>query len=558
MDSLNALLEGFATALQPQYLLYAFFGVFIGTAVGVLPGIGPAMTVALLLPLTYTLDATGALILFAGIYYGAMYGGSTTSILLNTPGESASIVTALEGHKMAKAGRGAAALATAAIGSFVAGTVATVLLTFLAPTLAQLAVQLGPADYFALIVVAFLTVGALLGSSVSRGIDVPRTRPAAGSRRHRGALRATAVHLRRPRSRGRHRRRPHRRRPLRDRRVALRRLPHAARAGAGHPGDARLAQLSLRQGPPALVEAVASRHRDRVPDRHDPRGRCGRRDIPLVRHRATAVPRDPPRPSSAAGPSRAWPARNRRTTPRRPACSCRCSHSDCRPPRRRRSSSPAFQSYGIRPGPLLFENQPELVWALIASLYIGNVHADRAQSAARRNVGEGAAASHGRTCTRASSTFAGLGAYALRFQHRRHPDPARHRRRWASSCAATAIRWPRWWSAAHPRADGRRAAAEGDGQLSQGERDLYLVLQPVRRSIAYSVARRAHHRDWALAEAPQGEDRGVAEARAHIGDLRDRGAAEGSALTCPRRRSRVDVPGASPVFTGGVVAYRRR
>jgi putative tricarboxylic transport membrane protein len=116
MDSLTALLEGFATALQPQYLLYAFFGVFIGTAVGVLPGIGPAMTVALLLPLTYSLDPTGALILFAGIYYGGMYGGSTTSILLNTPGESASIVTALEGHKMAKAGRGAAALAAAAIG----------------------------------------------------------------------------------------------------------------------------------------------------------------------------------------------------------------------------------------------------------------------------------------------------------------------------------------------------------------------------------------------------------------------------------------------------------
>src|SRR5215204_6014282 len=153
MDSLNALLEGFATALQPQYLMYALFGVFIGTAVGVLPGIGPAMTVALLLPLTYPLDATGALILFAGIYYGAMYGGSTTSILLNTPGESASIVTALEGHKMAKVGRGAAALATAAIGSFVAGTIATVLLTFLAPTIAQLAVQLGPSDYFALIVV---------------------------------------------------------------------------------------------------------------------------------------------------------------------------------------------------------------------------------------------------------------------------------------------------------------------------------------------------------------------------------------------------------------------
>ncbi|BDZ40643.1 tripartite tricarboxylate transporter permease [Microbacterium suwonense] len=170
MDSWSLLLEGFATALQPQYLMWAFIGVFIGTAVGVLPGIGPAMTVALLLPLTYTLDATAAIITFAGIYYGGMYGGSTTSILLNTPGESASIVTAIEGNKMAKLGRGAAALATAAIGSFVAGTIATVGLTLLAPVLANFAVSLGPADKLALIVVAFITVGALMGKSVSRGI----------------------------------------------------------------------------------------------------------------------------------------------------------------------------------------------------------------------------------------------------------------------------------------------------------------------------------------------------------------------------------------------------
>ena len=141
MDNIGLLLDGFATALNWEYLLYAFFGVLVGTAVGVLPGIGPAMTVALLLPLTYTLEPTAALITFAGIYYGGMYGGSTTSILLNTPGESASIVTALEGNKMARAGRGAAALATAAIGSFIAGTIATVLLTLLAPTLAALAVN---------------------------------------------------------------------------------------------------------------------------------------------------------------------------------------------------------------------------------------------------------------------------------------------------------------------------------------------------------------------------------------------------------------------------------
>ncbi|MHB1235464.1 MAG: tripartite tricarboxylate transporter permease, partial [Microbacteriaceae bacterium] len=128
------------------------------------------MTVALLMPITYSLPPTAAIIVFAGIYYGGMYGGSTTSILLNTPGESASIVTALEGNRMARVGRGAAALATAAIGSFVAGTLATVLLSFLAPFVAEFAVQIGPVEYVALMVVAFLTVGSLLGSSVLHGL----------------------------------------------------------------------------------------------------------------------------------------------------------------------------------------------------------------------------------------------------------------------------------------------------------------------------------------------------------------------------------------------------
>ena len=116
MNSFSLLMEGFATALTPINLLYAVIGVILGTAVGVLPGIGPAMTVALLLPLTYDLEPTSAFIMFAGIYYGGMYGGSTTSILLNTPGESSSVVTAIEGNKMAKAGKAAQALATAAIG----------------------------------------------------------------------------------------------------------------------------------------------------------------------------------------------------------------------------------------------------------------------------------------------------------------------------------------------------------------------------------------------------------------------------------------------------------
>jgi putative tricarboxylic transport membrane protein len=170
MDALNSLLQGLAIAMQPMNLLYALIGVLLGTAVGVLPGIGPALTVALLLPITFKLDPAGSLIMFAGIYYGGMYGGSTTAILINTPGESASLATALEGNKMAKAGRGGPALATAAIGSFVAGTLATIGIVFLAPWLVEIAVNFGPEDYFALMCVAFITVSATFGNSPVRGL----------------------------------------------------------------------------------------------------------------------------------------------------------------------------------------------------------------------------------------------------------------------------------------------------------------------------------------------------------------------------------------------------
>jgi putative tricarboxylic transport membrane protein len=170
METLAALEHGFAVALTPVNLLWSFLGVTLGTAIGVLPGLGPALTIALLLPITFKVEATGAFILFAGIYYGAMYGGSTTSILLNTPGESATIVTALEGNRMAKRGRGGAALATAAIGSFVAGTVGTLGITFLAPVVVDFALRFGPAEYFSLMVLAFVTVSAVLGSSAIRGL----------------------------------------------------------------------------------------------------------------------------------------------------------------------------------------------------------------------------------------------------------------------------------------------------------------------------------------------------------------------------------------------------
>ncbi|MBY2920843.1 tripartite tricarboxylate transporter permease [Rhizobium leguminosarum] len=170
MSTFEFLWQGILVAMQPMNLVYALVGVTLGTAVGVLPGIGPALTVALLLPVTYKLDPGGSLIMFAGIYYGGMYGGSTTSILLNTPGESASIVTALEGNKMARAGRGGPALATAAIGSFVAGLIATLGLAFIAPYIVKLALVFGPREYFALMVLAFVTVSSAFGDSALRGL----------------------------------------------------------------------------------------------------------------------------------------------------------------------------------------------------------------------------------------------------------------------------------------------------------------------------------------------------------------------------------------------------
>jgi putative tricarboxylic transport membrane protein len=170
MSAFEGLSLGFSHALTLGNLGWALLGCFLGTAVGVLPGIGPALTIALLLPITFQVEATGACILFCGIFYGAMYGGSTTSILLNTPGESGSIITALEGAKMARNGRAGPALATAAIGSFVAGTIGTLGISFLGPLVVEYALKLGPAEYFSLMVLCFVTVSAVLGGSALRGL----------------------------------------------------------------------------------------------------------------------------------------------------------------------------------------------------------------------------------------------------------------------------------------------------------------------------------------------------------------------------------------------------
>jgi putative tricarboxylic transport membrane protein len=368
MDVVGQLLGGFATALQPQYLLFAAVGVTLGTLVGVLPGIGPALTVALLLPLTYNFDPIGAFILFAGIYYGGMYGGSTTSILLNTPGESASIVTALEGFKMARTGRAGAALTTAAIGSFVAGTISTLLIAFLAPVVAQLAVTLQPAEYFALMVLAFASVTALVGRSLLRG--------------------AISLSL-----------------GLFLGLIGIDVLSGQARLTFGVPAllngiDVVVVAVGLFAVGEALY--VASRHRlapeEVVPVRGQvwmTRDDFARSWKPWLRGTAIGFPLGSLPTGGAEIPTFLSYNVERRLSKHRdefgkgaiegvagPEAANNAAFSGVLVPLLTLGIPTsataaillaAFQIYNLQPGPLLFQNSPDLVWALIASLYIGNV-----------------------------------------------------------------------------------------------------------------------------------------------------------------------------------------
>ena len=347
MDTFALLAHGLAGALQPMNLLYALIGVTLGTAVGVLPGIGPALTVALLLPVTYQLDPTASLIMFAGIYYGGMYGGSTTSILLNTPGESASIVTALEGNKMARKGRGGPALATAAIGSFVAGLIATIGLAFIAPWMVKFALSLGPADYFALMVLAFVTVSAAFGDSALRGLtalalgltlglvgidlQTGQARLAFGVPDLLDGIEVTTLA------------------------VALFAIGEALKVAgiAGRTPRSRSSRCAgsvwmTRAGLGAVVEALAARHRDRLPDRRDAGGRRGDRHLPqlLDREGADQAPRGV-RPRRDRGRRRAG---GREQRLRRGHAGAAPDARACRPPPPRRSCWRASSSSGCSPG----------------------------------------------------------------------------------------------------------------------------------------------------------------------------------------------------------------
>src|ERR687893_1346142 len=170
MDVISGLLQGFAVALQPANLFWCFVGCFLGTVVGIMPGLGPAATIAMLIPLTFNMDPTGGIIMLAGIYYGAKYGGSTTSILLNMPGESSSVASCIDGYQMARRGRAGAALGIAAISSFIAGTVGVIGLMLIAPPLARMALSFSSPEYFALMCLGLAMVVLLAGTSLVKAL----------------------------------------------------------------------------------------------------------------------------------------------------------------------------------------------------------------------------------------------------------------------------------------------------------------------------------------------------------------------------------------------------
>src|SRR5881394_970526 len=172
MEIFHNLWIGFQVAVHPVNVMYCFIGALVGTLIGVLPGIGPVATIAMLLPITFNLNPVAALIMLAGIYYGAQYGGSTTAILVNLPGESSSVVTCLDGYQMARQGRAGPALAVAALGSFFAGCVSTLIVAMFAPPLAEVALKFGPSEYFSLMVLGLVSAVVLAHGSLIKAISM--------------------------------------------------------------------------------------------------------------------------------------------------------------------------------------------------------------------------------------------------------------------------------------------------------------------------------------------------------------------------------------------------
>ena len=311
MDLFANLLLGLQTSISPINLLYCLMGCFLGTLIGVLPGLGPPPPSPCCCPLTFTLPPVSALIMLAGIYYGSQYGGSTTSILVNLPGEAASVVTTLDGYQMARQGRAGVALATAAIGSFFAGTVATLLLALFAPPLAEVALKFGPADYFSLMVLGLVASVVLAQGSLLHAIGMVIARPAPWACRHGCQFRRAAVHLRYSRTGRRHRFRGGGHghvRPGRD---------HPQPGAGGRPRALAIKQDHQSDADQGGLEAHGRADPAGDRSRFGPRHPAGQRLHPgiLCRlfHRKENL--EELRTNSARAPSKAWPPPNRPITP---------------------------------------------------------------------------------------------------------------------------------------------------------------------------------------------------------------------------------------------------
>ncbi|MCM3501774.1 tripartite tricarboxylate transporter permease [Microbacterium sp. P26] len=371
MDALVNLGEGFAVVLTPINMLWVLIGAVLGTAVGVLPGLGSAMAVALLLPVTFSLDPIGAFIMFAGVLFGGLFGDSIAGILMNTPGNSTAIAGSIEGHRMAKSGRAAQALATSAIGAFIGGIIASILVVFFAPRLAELATLFGPAEYLALAVFAFVAISAVVTDSVVRGlaalaiglaISVVGIDGASGASRFTFGLPelfdgidivVITVGL-----------------------LALGEVFSVA-GRRGTPDDTKLLASSgrlwlsfreLRQALPAWLRGTAIG----VPFGIIPVGGSevptflaygterkldGRRKKPMFGRGAIQGVAGP----EAAGNATAGTAMGALLALGLPTSATAAI------------LLAAFRQYGLQPGPLLFERAPDLVWALLASFFVGMV-----------------------------------------------------------------------------------------------------------------------------------------------------------------------------------------
>ena len=368
MESLHGILHGLAVALEPAHLLYTLIGVFIGTMISHLPGIGPSAGIALLIPVTFGMDPTTALMMLAGIYYGCMYGGAVTAILINTPGDAAAVMTVLDGYPLARKGRAGAALAIAAVSSFIAGTIGVTALTFVAMPLAAVALKFGPAEYFALILFALTTVSALTGESLAKGmmsIFLGLALATIGIDLQSGVPRFT---------------------------FGIRQLQERVSFLVVVVGLFAIAEVSrmVEDTLAGTCRSCASRAALVHPRRNG--AGPGRRSCAARRSASSAAPR----PASAAPSRPCWPMSPRRRSRKQPEEFGKGAIEGVAAPEAAINADTcgafvhllalgipgsgstavimgAFIMYGIQPGPMLFKTHPDLVWGLIASMYVGNL-----------------------------------------------------------------------------------------------------------------------------------------------------------------------------------------